>query len=41
MNGMDKCAAKHEQLYQIIKASEYVYDKSMKIYLTAMAVRLL
>ena len=33
-------AAEHEQLYQIIQASETVYDKSMKIYLTAMAVRL-
>ena len=33
-------AAEHEELYQIIQASEVVYDKSMKIYLTAMAVRL-
>ena len=33
-------AAEHEELYQIIKASERVYDKSMRIYLTAMAVRL-
>ena len=33
-------AAEHEELYQIIQASETVYDKSMKIYLTAMAVRL-
>ena len=33
-------AAEHEELYQIIQASEAVYDKSMKIYLTAMAVRL-
>lgn len=33
-------AAEHEQLYQIIKASETSYDKSMRIYLTAMAVRL-
>ena len=33
-------AAKHEQLYQIIRASETTYDKSMRIYLTAMAVRL-
>ena len=33
-------AAEHEQLYQIIKASETTYDKSMRIYLTAMAVRL-
>ncbi len=33
-------AAEHEQLYQIIKASETTYDRTMKIYLTAMAVRL-
>ena len=33
-------AAKHEELYQIIQASEHIYDKSMRIYLTAMAVRL-
>ena len=33
-------AAEHEKLYQIIQASEFVHDKSMKIYLTAMAVRL-
>ena len=33
-------AEQHEDLYQIIQASEAVYDKSMKIYLTAMAVRL-
>ena len=33
-------AAEHEELYQIIQASEAVYDKSMKIYLTAMAVSL-
>ena len=33
-------AAEHEELYQIIQASEVIYDKSMKIYLTAMAVRL-
>ncbi len=33
-------AAEHEELYQIIQASEAVYDTSMKIYLTAMAVRL-
>ena len=33
-------AAEHEELYQVIQASEAVYDKSMKIYLTAMAVRL-
>ena len=33
-------ASQHEELYQIIKASETTHDKSMKIYLTAMAVRL-
>lgn len=33
-------AAEYEQLYQIIKASETTYDKTMRIYLTAMAVRL-
>ena len=33
-------AARNEELYQIIQASETVYDKSMKIYLMAMAVRL-
>ena len=33
-------AAEHEELYQIIQASEAVYDRSMRIYLTAMAVRL-
>ena len=33
-------ASKHEELYQIIKASETTYDKTMRIYLTAMAVRL-
>ena len=33
-------ASEHEELYQIIQASEAVYDTSMKIYLTAMAVRL-
>ncbi len=33
-------ADEHEELYQIIQASETVYDKSMRIYLTAMAVRL-
>ena len=33
-------AAEHEELYQIIQASETVHDKSMRIYLTAMAVRL-
>ena len=33
-------AETNEELYQIIQASEVVYDKSMKIYLTAMAVRL-
>ena len=33
-------AARNEELYQIIRASETAYDKSMKIYLMAMAVRL-
>ena len=33
-------AERNEQLYQIIQASETVHDKSMKIYLMAMAVRL-
>ena len=33
-------AEHNEALYQIIQASEVVYDKSMKIYLMAMAVRL-
>ena len=33
-------AEEHQELYQIIQASEAVYDKSMKTYLTAMAVRL-
>ena len=33
-------AAEHEQLYQIIKGAETTYDKTMRIYLTAMAVRL-
>jgi len=33
-------AEEHEELYQIIQASELIYDKSMKIYLMAMAVRL-
>ena len=33
-------AARNDELYQIIQASETVYDKSMKIYLMAMAVRL-
>ena len=33
-------AAEHEELYQVIQASEIVYDRSMRIYLTAMAVRL-
>ena len=33
-------AEQHEELYQIIQASEVAYDKSMKIYLTAMAIRL-
>ena len=33
-------ASKHEGLYKIIESAEVVYDKSMRIYLTAMAVRL-
>ena len=33
-------AETNDELYQIIQASETVYDKSMRIYLTAMAVRL-
>ena len=33
-------AEEHEELYQIIQAAETLYDKSMKIYLMAMAVRL-
>ena len=33
-------AEEHEELYQIIQASEHVYDKSMKIYLMAMTMRL-
>ncbi len=33
-------AETHEELYQVIQASEVIYDKSMKIYLMAMAVRL-
>ena len=33
-------AEQNEELYQIIRASESVYDRSMRIYLTAMAVRL-
>ena len=33
-------ASEHEELYQVIQASETVHDKSMRIYLTAMAVRL-
>ncbi|MDE0398903.1 MAG: DNA methyltransferase [Candidatus Poribacteria bacterium] len=33
-------AETNEELYQIIQASEAVYDKSMKLYLMAMAVRL-
>lgn len=33
-------AEEHEELYQIIQASGTVYDKSMKIYLMAMTVRL-
>lgn len=33
-------AEQHQQVYQIIQASETLYDKTMKIYLMAMAVRL-
>ena len=33
-------AEEHQELYQIIQAAAAVYDPSMKIYLTAMAVRL-
>ncbi len=33
-------ASKHEHIYKIIEAAEFVYDRSMMIYLTAMAVRL-
>lgn len=33
-------AEEHEELYQIIQASERIYDKSMKIYLMAMTMRL-
>lgn len=33
-------AETNEELYQIVQASEVIYDKSMKIYLMAMAVRL-
>ena len=33
-------AETNDELYQIIQASEVVYDKSMRIYLTAMAIRL-
>ena len=33
-------AEQNEELYQIIQASEATYDRSMRIYLTAMAVRL-
>ena len=33
-------AETNEELYQIVKASEAIFDKSMKIYLMAMAVRL-
>ena len=33
-------AEQHEELYQVIQAAETLYDKSMKIYLMAMAVRL-
>lgn len=33
-------AETNEELYQIVQAAEIIYDKSMKIYLMAMAVRL-
>lgn len=33
-------AERHQDLYQVIQASKTLYDKSMKIYLTAMTVRL-
>ena len=33
-------AEEHQELYQIIQVSEAIYDKSMKIYLMAMAIRL-
>ena len=33
-------AEEHQELYQTIQAAEILYDRSMKIYLTAMAVRL-
>ena len=33
-------AEEHEALYQIIQSAETTYDKSMKIYLMAMAIRL-
>ncbi len=33
-------ASQHDELYQIIRASEVVHGKAMRIYLTAMAVRL-
>ena len=33
-------AEEHQELYQIIQAAEDVYDKSMKIYLMAIAVRM-
>ena len=33
-------AYEHEALYQIIQSAEVTYDKSMKIYLMAMAIRL-
>ena len=33
-------AEEHEALYSVIQASEFTHDKSMKIYLMAMAVRL-
>ena len=33
-------AAQHQDLYEIIKAAETVYDRSMAIYMTAMSIRL-
>lgn len=33
-------AETHQDLYQVIQAAETLYDKSMPIYLTAMAIRL-
>ena len=37
---LGEIAEQNEDLYQIIQASETVYNKSMRIYLTAMAIRL-